>query len=189
MRRIRATRKDYYKAWRKQNRPHVNAYKREHKELPTVIGIDGEGITENGIHRYTYLAAWTSDNCISVAENSKGLSPTQVFEFLLAIKQYYPNSLLVGFSLGYDYTKWFEQLPTRIVYLLARPEARRGRKRPRPVKWKEYSLNYLRGRFSLARLSKGEHVKWCKGDCYGCIPSKESLTVWDALYIHHRRLG
>jgi hypothetical protein len=162
----------------------MREYKRTHarkkypKVLPTVVGIDGEGITVNGKHLYTYIAAWTSEECIATEENPEGLSPTQVFEFLLRVKRSVPHSLLVGFSLGYDYSKWFEGLPVWAITKLSRPESRRGKRTPNPVRVSGYCINYLRGRMTVAKLIPGAHEKWCEGECTGC-KSGDNAVVWD----------
>lgn len=164
---------------------YMREYRRTHKKPkppkvpPTIIGIDGEGVTVKGRHLYTYLAAWTSDECVSTVENSKGLTPVEVFEFLLLVKRSVPNSMLAGFSLGYDYSKWIEGLSPRAIYKIARPESRRGKNTPNPVRVNGYAINYLRGRMSVAKLIPGEHHKWCDDEeCKGC-KSSETVTVWD----------
>jgi len=184
MPRVRPKRTAYQAAYKQRNSEAQLAYRQEYRKThpkpqPTVIGIDGEGLTIEGEHLYTYIAAWTIDECVSTAENIKGLSAEECFEFLFALKRLYPNSLIAGFSLGYDYTKILESLPTSSIYRIARPESRRGKKHPIPIRWKQYSINYLRGRLTIARLVQGKHSKYCKGDeCPGCLRG-ESVNVWD----------
>jgi len=182
--RVRAKRTAYQAEYKRQNREaqlaYRQQYRKEHpKPLATVIGIDGEGLTVKGKHLYTYLAAWTENECVTAIENSKGLEANECFEAFFTIKRAFPNSLLVGFSLGYDYTKLLECLPTSSVFRIARPESRRGKKHPIPIRWNGYSINYLRGRLTIARLVLGKHSKYCKEeDCTGCLRG-ESVNVWD----------
>lgn len=180
MPRIRANRKEYQREY-KRARPDIGkAWRAENPKEPIVIGIDGEGLTgEDSHHRYTYLAACSVDECISEASNPRGLSSEQCFEFFLAIKSAHPECLLIGFSLGYDFTKILEWLPTRTIYELARPESRRGKKHPLPRRWKRYSINYLRGRLTIARLLPGVHGKGCSNaECLGCKRG-DSVNIWD----------
>jgi len=180
--RVRASRSAYYKQWREKNRQHVKEYKKEHPDAkpPTmIVGVDSEGLTlEDGRHICRYLAAWTDSECVSEVENEDGLRPEQVFEFLFAVKRYHDDSILVGFSLGYDYTKWFEGLPTDVIFHLVRPETRRGKHGAKPVRWGRYLLNYLRGKFTVTRLISGAHRRQCDGECEGCKHG-ESVTIWD----------
>jgi hypothetical protein len=178
--RIRTSRSDYYRKWRSENRSTVRAYKREHPKPPAVVvGIDGEGLQIEGKHIYRYLAAWTDTELAGEVENPKGLTPDEVFELLFSIKETRPGCMIVGFSLGYDYTKWMEGIPCDIVYHLVRPETRRGEHGGKPIRYGWHLLNYLRGRFTLTRLIPEEHRKQChSAKCPGCKHGA-SVSVWD----------
>lgn len=173
-------RRAYHAAYRKANPGKRRAYdKTRKKPEPTVVGIDGEGLTVDGRHIYRYLAAWSETDCISTLENEAGITPDEAFTFLLGLKDHCPDSLLVGFALNYDISKWIQQLPDWVIYKLMRPEVRHGKKHPLPVKYGGWALNYLRGRFTVSRLIEGKHIKHCsRSDCKGCV-SGESVSVWD----------
>jgi DNA polymerase type B, organellar and viral len=147
-----------------------------------VIGCDGEGLTIRGEHLYGYFAAWTETDEVAVAEDMSGLHTRDILRTLIDIKKAHPDSLLVGFSLGYDITKWLEDVPAQTIYSLARPDRRSGRHGPRPVRYDRFLLNYLRGKFTVTELLPNEHRERCKnqnnGHCPGCKPGV-SCTVWD----------
>lgn len=183
MTRARGSRRDYYREWRRNNPEKIRDYDstREKREIE-VIGIDGEGLTIDDKHIYAYMSAATSIEKIDSIEDRKGLQPGDVFEFLLSVKRHRPRSLIVGFSLGYDYTKSFEGLPTEVIAKLCRPELRPGTKYPSPIRHGWYSLNYLKGCFTVARLLPDQHEKR-RGkkhpkDCPGCKRG-EGVSVWD----------
>jgi hypothetical protein len=185
----------------------------------TIVGIDGEGLNLDvrgrRTHQYLYLAAWTRDEKLAdldvppvtgkpgepslapdadgTSEHSRGVT-LAVFETLLSLPQ---DALVIGFSLGYDYAKWFEGLPNHLLYDLPRPERRQGKHGPGSRTYGEwfdddgtcgfYRLNYVKGRFSLRKVLQGEHVKKCpvvherrgwRHECPGCRP-KRRVTVWD----------
>ena len=114
------------------------------------IAIDGEGYTdETGRHRYTYMAAGSAEKFYGDVENLNGLTTKEIFDFLLEL----PNEpIKVGFSIGYDQTKWFDSLPNSTIYLLNHPELRPGDHGPRPVYWKEYQIQKLSTRFAVSRV-------------------------------------
>jgi DNA polymerase type B, organellar and viral len=91
-----------------------------------IVGLDGEGLdTLDGRHLYTYLAAVDDDGeLVAEARNPEGLTHDECMAALLRIP---PDALIFGFSLGYDFTKMLEELPTTILYEIVRPEFRRVR--------------------------------------------------------------
>jgi hypothetical protein len=149
-----------------------------------VIGIDGEGFTnELGQHLYVYMAAWQRDECLGDITNMQGLRPTEIFDFLLSLSS---KPYKMGFSLGYDYTKMFEFLPSDVVYDLCHPEVRRSKvigRPPAPRIWEGYKLNLLRGQFSVARLKPGEHTDTC-----GRITFGESSSIARKYAPHSHRV-
>lgn len=117
------------------------------------IGIDGEGYTlKSGKHRYTYMAACTSDELVSELYDAKGLKTKDILNWILALpgKPY----RLVGFSLGYDRTKWLEDYPNDTVYLLHHPEERPGDWGPKDLRHGGFVLNMQSSKFVVDRVRK-----------------------------------
>lgn len=156
--RIRGPRTEYKRDYREQNRQHLrdyhNQYKRDHPIEKRYIGIDGEGWTDKstGKHHYSYLAACDTNGLIGDIYRHEGLRSVEIFEFLLSLPQGSWN-LKVGFSLGYDITKWLEDLPHSAIYLLNHPELRKGKNGPRDVKWAGFNFNRLSSQFKVIRYS------------------------------------
>lgn len=126
----------------------------------TIIAIDGEGYTtKDGRHLYTYLAACTASELVSELVRPEGVDAKDVFEWLCELPS---HSLIVGYSLGYDVTKWIESLPDRVIFALNHPERRPGKFGPRPVKLADWHCNRISTRFSVKRVEDGR-----------------SRTVWD----------
>lgn len=136
-----------------------------------IIAIDGEGYTDdNGNHRYTYMAAASANELVSEVENPRGLRTVEVFEFLLDLPK---EALKTGFSLGYDITKWIEDMPNGAIYQLNHPESRPGPKGPLAVHWRQYFINRVSSRFSVREgYPKGSH----KGDR---SPQPRNAVIWD----------
>jgi len=168
--------------WNREN-PRPNPVER-------VIGIDGEGQGRRE-HLYKFLAAadeaGTSWQCEGRGKGGR-LTSEQCFDFLLSL----PNRALVfGFSFFYDLTKWFEDLPARAIYLLVHEEERErlvdGKVLFRPVRWRNYYLNYMNRRFTVAtwkwdhqtgrRKITRRRTVW---DVFGFFQSKftKALTDW-----------
>ena len=113
-------------------------------EITGTIGIDGEGYTtKDGDHLYCYIAAANADGSYFLdKENKHGLSTAEIFDFLLALP---PNALKLGFALGYDITKWVEDLQDGEIHRLLRPDERAYNGRPVDV-----LVPYIRSRRTLA---------------------------------------
>ena len=94
-----------------------------------------------------YLAACDVRGPVAEVRNDKGLDVTEVFDFLLSLPR---SALLVGFSLGYDFTKWVESLPDHTVYALTHPDERSAEFGVPPVRWRGYNVNRVSRRFSIA---------------------------------------
>lgn len=211
----RAYQKAYQKKWRKSEKG--KAYRKEYQALfilnpriktkeekkkdrirakakgRKILGIDGEGLTEGGEHKYMYMAAWDSTKqCRELdlepyfdAGMSKEERTKECLEFILSLPQ---NALVFGFSLGYDYTKILEGLPDKTLYEIARPELRPGKNGPVGRMWGDweengdsgwYRLNLVKGRFSVSKISKNGHKKSCSFPaCKGCKVLRKT-TIWD----------
>lgn len=152
--RVRA-RGDYFKTYESERGPRGKRPPRPHspKGPRRVIAIDGEGYTlPSGAHRYTYMAASDEGGMVAEVECKSGLSARQVFRFLCKLPK---DALLVGFSLGYDRTKWVESWPDECVWRLVDPERRQGEDGPLPVTWDGYRVNLVATRMSLTEKESG----------------------------------
>lgn len=114
-----------------------------------IIGIDGEGKGRYP-HLYNYMAAADEDG-ESWELAGESLGTRECLEFILSL----PQATVVAFSFGYDLTKILQELPDKKIDKLFHPERRRrevdGRTLYRPVRWHEFRLNYMNGRFTVAR--------------------------------------
>lgn len=143
-----------------------------------VLGLDGEGYTnKDGDHLYTYLAASNSDGSIFFdVENRNGLTTKEILDFLLSLPK---DALKVGFALGYDYTKWLEDLRDQEIYLIYRPEKRTGRHGPRAVrivhKGSLYAINLVATKLTVQGGWDKDRSKW-----------KQSNIIWDLFRFYQR---
>jgi len=124
------------------------------------VGLDGEGKTVDGHHRYTMLCCAGEDFQASVGDGERELTSRECLDFILTIPARYR---IAGFCLGYDWTLILRDLPDRTLYRLFHPETRLGENGPKAVYWHRYKLN-LSGKAKVALGVKGE---------------KTSRTVWD----------
>lgn len=96
---------------------------RSHHETGTVdfIGVDGEGIYVDGVHRYVLFGV--GDQQI---EDENGLEWTDILAFLY--KFYQPRVAFTGFYLGYDFDQWIKTMPEKKAERLLTSEGRESRK-------------------------------------------------------------
>ena len=142
------------------------AYRKLNPADRVILGIDGEGWTDKttGEHHYSYLCASTStgrfweiegDNDLPGYESSdsfrRSIRTEAIFDFLLGLPQ---QSLVVGFSLGYDKTKWIENMPGISIHFLNHPELRPGKWGPRGLWWSRYRINSISTKFTLELVEK-----------------------------------
>lgn len=146
---------------------------------PTIFwGLDGEGVTENGVHRYNLMvAAPFVPEKLSIPRNRfvprvlDGHS-IRTFEALMWLTEPLPgNSKFVTFSFNYDLTKILQDLDPGSIYELYRPELRKNHKKgngfypvlypPRYQKPFEHNglnvwfkLDWLNGKFTVTRMSQ-----------------------------------
>ena len=131
--------------------------------LDYYVGIDGEGQGRED-HRYTMLA-WSDENgrkknCLQAPEGGR-LTTEECLDFILSI----PNrAKIFAFAFGYDLTKILADLDDATLYKLLRPELRQrlpGAQKfgPKPIAWREYSLNKVSSKFIVAR-GKRRRVVW-----------------------------
>jgi hypothetical protein len=169
-------RKEYFRKYRNASpQPEREPKSEEEREI---LGIDGEGYSlKNGNHRYTYLAASNHDGSIFAdVYNPKGLRTVEVFDFLLSLPR---HALKVGFALGYDFTKWLENLENEDIYKLYRPEERQGPHGGKPIRLilegKIYSINMVSTKLSVSGKRDPKSGKF-----------RESCTVWDLFKFFQR---
>jgi hypothetical protein len=169
-----------YRAARKASgRPHKGGgHKPHHKRSPEtrlsrpIWGIDGEGFTDpSGKHRYSYLAAASEDDADAVRSTYRatGLGYLDIATFLLSLPS---NALLVGFSLGYDFCKWVEELSPRAIWRLCHTDQwktkariKEGRRIPSRPKWVVQPLTPEKG--------GGQH-RWQK------VSTKIVVSRWES---------
>jgi hypothetical protein len=143
-----------------------------------ILFLDGEGYTTpRGDHRYTYLAASNEDGSeFFDVENPKGLTSKQILDFLLALPR---KALKVGFALGYDWTKWFQDLPDEDVYYIYRPDLRAGKNGPKvrrvPHGGRLYGINLVATKLSIYSDWDRAKKKWSR-----------SSHVWDLFRFFQR---
>lgn len=140
--------------------------------IPTFVGVDGEGVTK-GDHQDYVLLGVGSDQI----ENADGLSFEAIMDFLYSCFREQPDSVFVGFYLGYDFAMWLRTLPEDRARLLLTEEGKAKRTRvlsggnpiPFPVRYSGWEFDMLPGRrFKLRpqccdRVMEKQHNKVHKG--------------------------
>lgn len=140
-----------------------------------IIGIDGEGGGRKP-HRYFYLAAAGEDDRVFDVEDQNGLTTEACLDFLVALPTVFTKlnrCLVFGYSLGYDYTKILGDLPDDKLYALFHEQDREKDGAFLPVYWKDYKLNYMNKRLSIAKGIWYETTTGRKFQAY------QSVVVWD----------
>ncbi len=113
------------------------------------VGVDGEGVTRAGIHRYVLFGVGEAQ-----IEDSTGLGWKDCFEFLYSQYRRNPQAAFSGFYLSYDFTQILKTLPEERARRLLTKEGIASRKRsksggnpkPFPVRYQEWEFDYLAGR-------------------------------------------
>lgn len=90
------------------------------------VGVDGEGMTVNGEHKYVLFGVGERQ-----IEDPHGLNWRDVFEFLYSVHhdagKEARNNVYVGFFLGYDFSQIFKTLPEERARILLTKEGRAKR--------------------------------------------------------------
>jgi hypothetical protein len=121
-----------------------------------IIALDGEGHTlASGAHRYTYMAACTSERLVLDLHRPKGITAPEALSFLLQLPA---GALLVGYALGYDRTKWLESWPDESLWHLMRPEERLGEQGPLPVACDSWRVNIVSTRMTVRQDARRRTV-------------------------------
>jgi hypothetical protein len=156
---IYSSKVDYAK--KAQDRLDLESDKREErhaKREASYIGIDGEGMEINGVHKYILLAWSSADGSKKdYIENVHGLSTVECLNFILDI----PKGLRpFAFAFNYDISMMLSDVHSEALYLLFRPELRKGKFGPRPLLWNGFLLNLQGTKLTISRAPyKGEKKK------------------------------
>ena len=151
-------------------------------ELSRFIGVDGEGGTIDGVHRYLLLRI--GDRALISPDRRTALSTEACLRFLVS----YPvPGTLVGYGFGYDVTMILTDVDRLTLHRLFDRESRaykdRGRVSYRPVHWRGYDLEHLPGkRFSVRRNIAGHTSNWrTVHDVIGFFQGSfiGALTAWE----------
>lgn len=126
-----------------------------------IIGIDGEGCTRKGVHRYVYLAASTKHELVSELHDPNGLSTSAILTWVLSLPK---DARKVVFAGEYDKTHWFKDLSDMAIHRLWRPELRDEGDGPKPI--------FPRGGFAVNMLATRLSVRLRK------VKSR-TQTIWD----------
>ena len=115
---------------------------RKSKTPVQFVGVDGEGMTVNGQHKYVLFGV--GDKQIA---DANGLRWSDCFLHLYS--QYRPGTAYVGFFLGYDFTQMFRTLPEDRAWMLLTKEGYALRKHripgksPHPVEYDGWQFDTL----------------------------------------------
>jgi len=126
-------------------------------------GVDGEGMTVNGQHRYVLFGV--GDSQIS---DGNGLRWSDCFQHLYS--QHRSGTAFVGFFLGYDFTQMFRTLPEDKAWMLLTNEGRALRKhriegkQPHPVQYDGWHFDTL----AMKRLRIRPKICDCPVPTCGC---------------------
>ena len=92
------------------------------------VGVDGEGITlPDGSHHYVLLSI--DDRSLTVSDGKEHLEWWEIFDFIRDYVLEFPNDILVGFFLEYDFTHWLRTFPEARARILLTKEGRAVRAR------------------------------------------------------------
>jgi len=153
---------------------------RKPAEKRIILGIDGEGKGRNP-HRYTLLAfSDATGERSAYVENLEGLTSAQCLKFLTEELPSHREALVFAFSFGYDLTKILADLPNKLLYVLFHEDYRYDEEEHlHPIRWRQYSINLLRSRFTITNLrTKKKVIIW---DCFKFFQSKftKALEDWN----------
>ena len=148
---------------------------RRRETLIPFVGVDGEGITINGEHRYVLFGV--GDDQIS---DPDGLHWSRIFDFLY--DHYKPNTAYVGFYLGYDFAQMLKTLPENRAFMLLTEEGKKLRrhnvehKAPHPVECEDWQFDILGNK----RLRIRPKTCQCDVATCPCKPKKPWMYICDA---------
>lgn len=149
------------------------------------IGVDGEGVTSRGTHRYVLFGVGERQ-----IEDSSGLNWRDCFEFLYQQYRSHTQAAFSGFYLGYDFTQMLKTLPEERARRLltaqgiaSRRRARSGgNPKPFPVRYAGWEFDYLAGRrLQIRPMACNCWDSGREDDFHGCDHAGESwLYICDS---------
>ena len=117
-----------------------------------VVAFDGEGVTgDDGIHRYTTLAAMSSETMEYVAVTDPGGIPTEdCFDFIIEQANNTPNAISIIYGGSYDFNMFLNDFTERAARQIYERDFYR---------WRGYKLGWRRGKtFYAKNLHTGDKV-------------------------------
>lgn len=165
----------------------VTRHPRQSETPISFVGVDGEGMTVNGRHKYVLFGVGEEQ----IADEG-GLRWSDVFQFLYP--RYRPGTAFTGFFLGYDFTQIFATLPEDRARMLLTTEGqalRRHRipgKAPHPVEHEGWQFDVLASKRLRIRpkgceceyaTCKCKHPPWMYVCDVGSFFQSSFLTVID----------
>lgn len=173
------SRAEYHRTYvRKEARP---------RAIDCIIGIDGEGKGRRP-HIYNYLAAADENGRTWSVENAQGLTTIQCLDFILSLPT---RSLVVGFALGYDRTKWLADLDNDSLRLLVNEKLRAAKTKTKSGKWR---IVYKPLRFKLVdgKLVRTTSAQWAYSinlvnGKLTVSRGKHSTSVWDVFKFYQSK--
>lgn len=124
------------------------------------VGLDGEGETRNGYHRYILLA---SGNGFSIADRN-GLSTIKCLDFLLQLPRgikYGERPIYVWFAFDYDVNMILGDVP------LKGENSIENLRRDRELEWSGYFIRYFPRKYLQITKGKTSHTSYDTWSFYG----------------------
>ena len=163
------------------HRDQERARRYEQRRAAPFIALDGEGITnERGDHLYVFLAASTGETIT----NRNGLGTVECFDFLLSLKEKYPQAIFCCFGASYDVTKMLRDIPHETLQELWENRATWNTS----VDWHGYALSYVARKSFIVRrygsprgrVKSVQHRDGAVTQAWE--PNYEaSITLWDVI--------
>lgn len=136
-----------------------------------VVVYDGEGVTEDGEHRYILLVCRGPKGEIhTLYDEGRRLTTDDIFAFLCRMAGKYRNYLHIGFALTYDVTHWLYDLPRAAL-----ADAMAYKDTPRP--YGEYGFKYTPRKEFYITGPEGYATIW---DIFGFFQASlvRSIAEW-----------
>lgn len=146
-------------------------HRRESKDRP-FLAIDGEGVNDAlvqnatmGKHTVTFqhqryvlmVASNANGKAHSLSNWDNELGTEQILRWIIGLPK---SSILVGYALGYDYTKMLEDVPKHLLVSLYHPDWPEDKPAPPIIWWRGWGLRWLNDKLDVVR-------------------GKDRRTIWD----------